>query len=69
MSRRLARSGAVTVGVGMAIDVPPHLAPHASMEGMALAGHVVVLVGMVIVLVGLCLAALSLPPSETRRLS
>lgn len=67
MSKRLLRAGAITIGLGALLDVPPHVWTRSSLDGLALAGHVVVLVGMVIVLIGLMVLAGSVPQSTDRR--
>ena len=67
--RRLVRAGAWTIGVGVLLDAPPHLVPHAPLESLALIGHLVVLVGMLLVLTGLVVAAVVAPRSHNRRLS
>jgi hypothetical protein len=69
LHRRVVRGGASTIGFGVVLDVPPHLLPHASLELLALVGHLVVLAGMSFVLVGLVLAAVAVPRSNHRRLS
>ena len=67
--RRLVRVGALTIAVGVAADVPPHLVPHAPLELLALVGHLIVLAGMTLVLVGLVVAAVAVPRPNNRRLS
>ena len=67
--RRVVRSGALTIAVGVALDVPPHLLPHAQLDLLALVGHLIVLAGMFVVLVGLVLAAISAPRTHNRRIS
>jgi hypothetical protein len=62
------RAGAWIIGIGVVLDAPPHLVPHAPLESLALIGHLVVLAGMLVVLTGLALAALAAPRSHNRRL-
>ncbi|HEX7167332.1 MAG TPA: hypothetical protein VF230_10170 [Acidimicrobiales bacterium] len=63
----MTRLGASILAIGVALDVPPHVLPHASLETLALAGHLVVLAGMAIVLLGLALVATSFPSPKPRR--
>ena len=63
--RSVVRGGAATIALGVGLDIPPHLLPHAPLELMALVGHLVVLAGMLVVLTGLALAAA--PRTNARR--
>ena len=55
--------------IGVLLDAPPHLIPHAQLELLALIGHLVVLAGMLVVLIGLAVAAVAAPRIHNRRLS
>ena len=66
LHRRVVRAGALTIAVGVIVDIPPHVLAHEPLELLALVGHLIVLAGMLLVLAGLVLAA-SAPRTHNRR--